>query len=112
MSECKCKRYCIAGDGRDETIVCTECLTPPPLSEQVIALNEHAALKVNYGVVTSQARMGHERHMKRIEENATLKRDNEALLHGRDRWHRRWGIAFDILDTTQRRQYDEEEKQE
>ena len=36
----------------------------------------------------------------------------EALRHGRDRWHRRWGIAFDILDTTQRRQYDEEEEQE
>ena len=45
-------------------------------------------------------------------ENAALKRENEALRHGRDRWHRRWGIAFDILDTTQRRQYDEEENQE
>ena len=46
------------------------------------------------------------------EENAALKRESEELRHSRDRWHRRWGIAFDILDTTQRRQYDEEEKQE
>ncbi len=42
------------------------------------------------------------------EETAALKRENDRLEDGRDRWHQRWGIAFDILDTTQRRQYEEE----
>ena len=32
----------------------------------------------------------------------------EAFRQGRDRWHQRWCIAYDILDTTQRRQYEEE----
>ncbi len=40
--------------------------------------------------------------------DAVLKQENERLEDGRDRWHQRWGIAFDILDTTQRRQYEEE----
>ena len=35
-------------------------------------------------------------------------KEAEALRHGRDRWYQRWGIAFDILDTAQRRQYEEE----
>ena len=43
-----------------------------------------------------------------IVEATQLEEENEALRHGRDRWHRRWGIAFDILDTTQMRQYEEE----
>jgi len=38
-----------------------------------------AALKVNYKVVADQARMGHERHMKLINEHTALKRENKRL---------------------------------
>ena len=40
------------------------------------------------------------------DEHAALKRENEVLRDGNDRWLLRWGMAFDILDTTQRRQYE------
>jgi len=32
----------------------------------------------------------------------------EVFRQGRDRWYQRWGIIFDMLDTTQKRQYEEE----
>ncbi len=32
----------------------------------------------------------------------------KALMENRERWHQRWKIAHDILNTTQRKQYEEE----
>ena len=42
---CECKSYTVSGEGWDETIVCSKCFTPPPLSEQVSMLNEYETLK-------------------------------------------------------------------
>ena len=41
-------------------------------------------------------------------ENAKLEAESEGWRELRDKWYRRWEIAYDILDNTQRRQYDEE----
>ena len=43
--EHECTHYRTAGEGWEETIVCSVCFTPPPLDEQVAVLNEHAKLK-------------------------------------------------------------------
>ena len=50
-------------------------------SETIKELTEKiAALKVNYKVVADQARMGHERHMKLINEHTALKRKIDMAI--------------------------------
>ena len=39
---------------------------------------------------------------------AALKRESEGEKERANRWFLRWEMAYDILDNTQRRQYDEE----
>ena len=43
-----------------------------------------------------------------LNEHATLKRESEGEKERANRWFLRWEMAYDILDNTQRRQYDEE----
>ena len=43
-----------------------------------------------------------------LNKHAALKWESEVIRRGRYKWYQRCHIALDILDTTQRRQYEEE----